>query len=50
MRKEFPTIFGNAGIQFMAFLKNVGNSLHKKCYKLKVDILLGVGLYALLDI
>ena len=28
----------------MAFLKNVGNSLHKKCWKLKVDIWLEVGL------
>ena len=30
------TFFGNAGIQFIAFLKNVRNSLHKKW--LKVDI------------
>ena len=29
----------------MAFPKNVGNWLHKKCYKLKVDIWLEVGLY-----
>ena len=28
---ELLTFFGNAGIQFMAFLKNVGNYLHKKC-------------------
>ena len=25
------TFFGNAGIQFIAFLINVGNSLLKKC-------------------
>ena len=41
---EFPTFFGNAGIWFIAFLKNIGNSLHKKCYKIKVDIWLEVGL------
>ena len=28
---EFLTYFGNARILFMAFLKNVRNSLHKKC-------------------
>ena len=46
---EFLTYFGNAGIWFIAFLKNVGNSLHKKCYKLKVDIWLELDLYGTMN-